>query len=78
VATITGTEMPRGVTVPGLRAARLRRLLTQAQLAERAGVAVSTLSRLEQGHGPAELATVLRLAEALGVEPRELTEPPKG
>jgi len=68
--------MARGVRLPRLREARVRRLLTQAQLARRAGVAVSTLSRLEQGHTPAELTTAARLAEALGVPPEALMAPP--
>jgi transcriptional regulator with XRE-family HTH domain len=68
--------MARGVRLPRLRETRVRRLLTQAQLARRAEVAVSTLSRLEQGHTPAELATVARLAAALGVPPEALMGPP--
>lgn len=68
-------EMARGVMLPRLRDVRQRKLVTQAELARRSGVAVSTLSRLEQGHGPAELATIQRLADALGVEPDALMGP---
>jgi transcriptional regulator with XRE-family HTH domain len=64
--------------VPGLRAARLQALLTQAQLGRRANLAPATIVRLEKGERPAQLATVAKLAAALGVEPRELTEPPAG
>jgi transcriptional regulator with XRE-family HTH domain len=69
---------PGGLTVPGLRAARLRAVLTQAQLAARAGVSVFTVSRLERGERPATIPTVQRLAAALGVEPGVLTRPPDG
>jgi DNA-binding XRE family transcriptional regulator len=71
----TGLDVPRGVMVPRLREVRLGRLVTQAQLAERAGIAVSTISALEQGNHTAALATVHKLAAALGVEPAELTRP---
>jgi transcriptional regulator with XRE-family HTH domain len=78
MATGTGT-MPRGVMVPRLRAVRLRRLMKQAELARRAGVSVSTLSALEQGHHTAALDTVQRLAAALGVSPDALIgAPPEG
>jgi len=69
--------MARGVRLPRLRETRVRRLLTQVQLARRAVVAVSTLSRLEQGHTPAELSTVERLAAALDVAPETLMAPPR-
>lgn len=41
--------------------------LTQAQLAERAGVSIGTLRRLEDGDGGVSLANVLRTLRALGV-----------
>jgi transcriptional regulator with XRE-family HTH domain len=44
---------------------RLRRL-TVAEVADRAGVSASTVTRLENGHG-ASLENVLRIARALGV-----------
>jgi transcriptional regulator with XRE-family HTH domain len=61
--------------VPRLRDVRLRRLVTQADLAERSGLAVSTISALEQGSHTAALGTVRRLATALGVEPEALMAP---
>jgi predicted transcriptional regulator len=74
-----GDGVPRAlIRLPGLRAARLRAFLTQEQLAERSGVSVFSISRLEQGERPATIPTVQKLATALGVEPRELTEPPAG
>jgi DNA-binding XRE family transcriptional regulator len=62
------------VVVTRLKALRRGAFLTQAELADRAGVTVGTVIRLEQG-GPANLATVRRLAEALNVDPTELTRP---
>jgi transcriptional regulator with XRE-family HTH domain len=49
-------------------------LLSQAELARRAGVSAQTVIRLERGE-PAELVTARKLAAAL-VEPRELARPP--
>jgi transcriptional regulator with XRE-family HTH domain len=54
----------------GERLKRLReeQALTQAELAERAGVSISTVSRLEQTSLPVRAGTVRRLARALGVQ----------
>ena len=49
-------------------------MLTQEQLAAKAGVSVATVSDLERGQ-PGAIPTVQKLAEALGVTPRELTQP---
>jgi transcriptional regulator with XRE-family HTH domain len=64
------------VPLPGLRAARRRAFLTQAELAARAGVGLSTILRLEQGDVPAAFATARKLADALGVAPDVLARPP--
>ena len=50
-----------------LRAARLRRKLTQAVLAERVGVTLPTLRKLESGDPSTSLATVVRVLQALGL-----------
>lgn len=50
-----------------LRAARLRRKLTQAVLAERVGVTLPTLRKMETGDPSASLATVVRVLQALGL-----------
>ncbi len=55
-----------------LRGLRRRAALSQRELAERAGTTQETISRLERGHHDARASTLRRLAEALGVEPREL------
>jgi XRE family transcriptional regulator, aerobic/anaerobic benzoate catabolism transcriptional regulator len=61
------------VRVPVLKRIRESRLLTQRQLAEKAGVSQVTIARIETGPGMAQLSTVGKLAAALGCEPSELT-----
>ena len=64
--------------VPGLRAARLREVLTQAELAEQAQVSVATVVAAEQGKR-VRISTVRKLAWALDVPPRRLLgEAPAG
>jgi len=50
-----------------LRAARLRRRLTQAVVAARVGVSKQTLAKLEAGNPNTSLATTLRLLHVLGL-----------
>jgi len=59
--------------VPRLRALRRSRVLSQQELAARAGVTKTTIVRIEAGHD-AHPATIRKLAEALGMEPRELVD----
>lgn len=57
----------------GLRAARLRRNLSQEQLEQASGVRQSVISRLETGViASPEFETVCRLAAALDLDPRVL------
>ena len=57
---------------------RIERHLTQAQLAEKAGMHVQALAKIERGERPLanlRLSTALALADALEVDPhRFLTE----
>lgn len=55
-----------------LRQLRLERALTQMDLSQMTGVSVDAISRLENELRYAQVSTVRRLAQALGVEPREL------
>ena len=55
-----------------LRELRVERALSLRALGERSGVAYDTINKLELGQRPARLSTMRKLAEALGVEPREL------
>jgi transcriptional regulator with XRE-family HTH domain len=56
-----------------LRALRERRRWSQAELARRAGIGQSAISKIEAGKTKGvDLATLDRLARALGVSPRSL------
>lgn len=58
-----------------LRAIRERRALTQAELAQMAGINRVTLNTIEAGHSEPRAGTVRRLARALGVGPADLMPP---
>ena len=53
--------------LPNLRAARQRRKLTQAMLAERVGVTVPTIRKLEDGDASVSLSVVVRALFVLGL-----------
>jgi transcriptional regulator with XRE-family HTH domain len=74
---MTSRRVPRPSTraTPSLRYLRTSRALTQAELAERAGVPRATIARLEGGR-EARMHTLSRLARALGVAPAELMRQP--
>ncbi len=59
-----------------LRSLREDRLLTQAELAERAGIALSSLVRIENDQVDPRFTSIRKLAQALEVHPRELTGRP--
>jgi len=61
--------------LPSLRRVREARLLTQQELADRAGVHRVTIASLETTSGAARFSTVRKLAAALEVEPAELMLP---
>jgi transcriptional regulator with XRE-family HTH domain len=48
---------------------RARALLTQQELAERAGIGLTTLNRIENDHAEPHFRTIRKLAKALGVDP---------
>ncbi len=54
-----------------LEAARRRRVMTQAEVAQAAGVSLITVTRLENdsGGGSPRPTTIRRVAEAVGVDP---------
>jgi len=72
----TEGQRERGTALPGLVSARHALGLSQADLAERAGVGVATISRLERG-GRAHSTTINLLAAALGVPRARLLRPPR-
>jgi len=55
-----------------LREMRKRALLTQQQLADKSGVGITTIVRIERNQVEPQARTIRKLAEALGVEPHEL------
>ncbi len=61
-----------------LRDLRKRRLLTQEQLAERSGVGVATIIRVERNQVEPQGSTIRKLAEALDIEPEELVKSEEG
>jgi DNA-binding XRE family transcriptional regulator len=65
------TTMPALVN---LRDLRMRAAMTQIELAERAGVARTTIVRLEAGDPNASPTTLRKLARALRVKPTELLD----
>jgi predicted transcriptional regulator len=62
----------QGPFLRGLFACRLAAGLSQAELAERARVARTTIRGLESGNRRAYVATLRRLSEALEVSPADL------
>lgn len=65
------SRFSRGVKVPLLRAHREDLALSQLDLALKAGVGLSTVSRAERGED-IRLSSVRRLARALRTTPRRL------
>ena len=55
-----------------LKRLRQQQALSLRDLARRSGVAYDTINRLELGKQDAQPRTIRRLAEALGVQPKEL------
>ena len=55
-----------------LKRQRTLKALTQAQLAERAGVTTATVARIERDEIEPRMTTLRKLADALDVEPAEL------
>ena len=55
-----------------LKRLRQEQALSLRDLARRSGVAYDTINRLELGKQNAQPRTIRRLAEALGVQPKEL------
>jgi transcriptional regulator with XRE-family HTH domain len=66
---------PVGAGLPGLRAAREAKFLTQQELAAQAGMNASTISELEVGKRKARFRTIRQLATVLAVTPEQLVAP---
>ena len=68
--------MEAAMVYVGDRLKRLRTLnaLTQAELAEQAGLTTAAVARIERDEAEPRPTTLRKLASALGVQPRELIE----
>ena len=55
-----------------LREARTRRLLTQDELADKAGVSQSTIANIERDNAEPQFRTIRKLAKALDIDPTTL------
>jgi transcriptional regulator with XRE-family HTH domain len=60
------------VNVERLKELRRERVLSLRELEQKSGVSYNTIWRLEDGRQGAHPRTVRKLAQALGVEPKEL------
>ncbi|HLM78517.1 MAG TPA: helix-turn-helix transcriptional regulator [Rubrobacteraceae bacterium] len=58
----------------GVRAKRVARFWTQEQLAREAGISQKALSKIENDEVEPRFSTIIRLAEALDVDPSELVD----
>jgi transcriptional regulator with XRE-family HTH domain len=65
-------EQVRGRPLPYLKAWRIEKLMTQAELVERSGVGRATVVRAERGDEAISFANIRKLAEALGISTDEL------
>ena len=70
-------EQPSGFG-QNLRRIRTEKGMVQRQVAEAAGVALSTYTAIEQGSSEPSWPLAMKIAEALGVDCREFTQPAEG
>ena len=66
----------KGRRLPGLKTVREEKFVTQAELAEAAGVTQRSVSALETGDRGAYTSTIRKIAAALGVELSVLVKAP--
>jgi transcriptional regulator with XRE-family HTH domain len=57
-----------------LRRERIAQTMTQVELAKKAGISPAALVRIENNAADPHVSTLRKLADALGVEPRDLME----
>jgi transcriptional regulator with XRE-family HTH domain len=67
------TTLPDVHIGANLRQLREDKLLTQQDVADVAGIGLSSIVRIENDHTEPRFSTIRKIAAALGVEPRELT-----
>lgn len=66
--------LTKGEQVPTLKETRMARLMTVRELAQKAGVAPSTVHLTETGRTIPRFTVIKRLSAALGVEPASVAE----
>jgi transcriptional regulator with XRE-family HTH domain len=69
---ISMAEQVRGRPLPYLKAWRMHKLMTQAELTQRSRLARATVTRAERGDEIVSFANIRKLAEALGISTDEL------
>ena len=57
-----------------LKRLRVLNALTQAELAQEAGLTPAAVARIERNEAEPRMTTLRKLAEALGIEPHELVK----
>ena len=57
-----------------LKRLRILSALTQAELAQKAGLTPAAVARIERNEAEPRMTTLRKLAEALGIEPHELVK----
>jgi DNA-binding XRE family transcriptional regulator len=74
ISLVYNQHMGKRISVNGRRLQQLRveQALTLRALGERSGISYDTINKLELGRRPAHASTIRKLADALGVEPKEL------
>jgi transcriptional regulator with XRE-family HTH domain len=68
------TQIPASLDAMGLRELRQAQVLSQRDLAERAGVSPKTILDIEQNRIRPQPGTIRKIAAALGMEPSALAE----
>lgn len=71
-------EKTRGLPLPHLKAWRVKKLIGQSELADRAGLARATVARAERGDEVVSFANIRKLAETLEIHPDHLLRDPEG
>lgn len=55
-----------------MRIARRNKRLSQEEVAEKVGIHISTLGRIERGESNAPIQTINKIAQALKIKPKDL------
>lgn len=72
VYTIPKYKVREELSMPTLRQLREQAVLTQAEVAEKIGVSVTTISHWETGSKRPRVGNIRKLAETLGITPQDV------